>query len=332
MKIAITSSQTIDKKSNYGMCKRIATLADSLVTSGHHVDVYAKFNSKTKANLFKIKDYYIPTEDDFRFSIYHLVNNSQKYDIIHATDFIPILLSKSCKCPVLYTFAWGDYSKKELTLFENFKNVFYIAQSHYIKNKYKHINWAGVIYTGVDTNYFKPTKIKKEDYFLFLGRITKEKGIHLAVKLMKKTNQKFIIAGQIEDDDFFKKEIKPYLSKKIKYIGEANYQEKLKYLQNAKALLMLGKINESCSNSILESLACGTPVIARDTGSNSELVTNNLTGFIFTRENQLENIIKKINLINRTNCRQEAINRFSDKLNALEHIKLYRKIIKNEKA
>jgi len=328
MKIAISSTNIIDKKSPYGMCKRLGTLADALVDLGHQVDIYAQFDSKTKAKVYKTNKYQIDISEQNKIASYYLITHSQNYDIINATNRLMVYLSDVSKCPMVLTIAYAEYARKQLTLLEEHSNIGYIAQSNFVKKLYPKLNWIAVIYNGVDTNYFKPCKNPTKDYLLFLGRIVENKGSHLAVQIAKKLNQRLIIAGQIEDQKYFDTKIKPFLSIKIKYIGALDYKNKIKYLQNALALIAPGKYKESCSNVIIESLACCTPVIAQNAGSNSELVDNGVTGFVGNTPIQLQNAIKQIHNIDRNKCRKETEKRFSAQVNVKQYVEAYKKMIK----
>lgn len=327
MKIAISASHTVDATSNYGVCKQLGTLADSLVDQNHAVTLFAYSNSKTKATLFTEPRFTVPKEDEANYAAYQMMLQSTSFDILHSHNLIPLYLSATVKTPICFSIMWGHYTPEELKLFKTFNTVHYIAQSEYIRDIYPELNWAGVIYNAVNTNDFKPIANPTNDYLLYLGRILENKGPHTLVQHAQKLGESVIIAGQIEDQQYFDTQIKPFLSEKIRYIGEIGYAEKIKLLQNAKALVNAGLVKEACSNTIIEALACGTPVVAVDAGSNKELVHHGISGFISPTPEDLSTYLMQIHTIDRVACRKEAVERFSGELFAQNHTTLYKKII-----
>lgn len=331
MKIAISASHTVNATSNYGVCKQLGTLADSLVDQNHTVALFANFNSHTKARLFTEPRFKVPAEDESNYAAYAMITQSESFDILHSHNLAPLYLHKYAQAPICFSVMWGHYSQEELQLFKTFNMVHYIAQSEYIKNIYPDLNWAGVIYNAVNTKDFTPVAKPTGNYLLYLGRILENKGPHTLIQHAQKLGESVILAGQIEDQLYFDTQIKPFLNEKIQYLGEVGYENKISLLQNAKALVNAGEVREACSNTIIEALACGTPVIAVDAGSNKELVNHGITGFVSPKPSDLSVYITQLHTIDRAACQEEALRRFSGELFAKNHIDLYSKIIKNKK-
>ncbi len=191
-------------------------------------------------------------------------------------------------------------------------NQYLISISNSQRAARPRLNYAATVYNGVDTDIFLPTK-KHDGFLLFVGRITKEKGLREAIKVAEICDLPLIIAGPIFPDKqaYFNKYIKPYLNDKIRYIGYVKRQKLLPYFQKAKALLMPVKWEEPFGMNMIEAMACGTPVIAFNRGSVPEVVIDGKTGFVVDTLNQMVKAVAKIDTINRDDCRRHVVDNFS---------------------
>ena len=172
-------------------------------------------------------------------------------------------------------------------------------------------NWH-TIYNAIDFNkYNLTTNVEEDAPLIFLGRIEKVKGCHTAIAVAKATGNKLIIAGNIsplEDEKlYFEKEIEPLIDGvQIKYIGAVNDVQKNECLGKSKALLMPIEWNEPFGIVMIEAMACGTPVIAFDRGSVSEVVEDGITGFKVPNFNSMVDKLNELNNFNRSKCRDAA--------------------------
>lgn len=189
------------------------------------------------------------------------------------------------------------------------------------------LNYAGTVYNGIELNKF-PFSGKSGDYFLFAGRIIKEKGATEAIQAARKAGVKLLIAGSHGNDDYWNKKIKPYLGKMIIYAGAVNRNQLYKYFQKAKATLFPIQWEEPFGMIMAESMSCGTPVIAFNRGSVTEVIQNGKTGFIVDTVQEMAAAIKKIDIIDRAECRIWAEKKFSTERMTDEYEKLFLKIIK----
>jgi len=329
----------------------VSKLTEGLIKNGHKVTLFASADSKTKGNLVSVinKNLY-SLKVPWLYDSYNILNlikafsQSKEFDIIHThiDVYDPIFRAKS-SVPSVATLhnpfwpegnkksgRWYDYQARVL-IYNQFPNLPYIA----ISNSYRHqcpakINFVKTIYHGVEISDFKFNP-NPENHFVWLGRFTPNKGLHLAVKLAKKMGLSLEIAGKSvspENQKYFDKEIKPYLSKKIKYIGEIKTEkEKSEFLRRGKALLYPLLWEEPFGLTMIESMACGTPVIAFNRGAAPEIVKNGRTGFIVKNLEQMEKAIKKIDNVLRLNCRKRAEENFSLEKMVQEYENIYFKII-----
>jgi glycosyltransferase involved in cell wall biosynthesis len=184
-------------------------------------------------------------------------------------------------------------------------------------------NVAGKWYTVYNAiNFSKYTLIEKvaEDApLIFLSRLERVKGCHIAIEVAKKTKHKLIIAGNIsrlpEEIKYFEEEIKPHIDgEQIVYVGQVNDEEKNVYLGQAKAMLFPINVREAFGMVMAESMACGTPVIGFPKGAVPEVIEDGITGYIVSDTQAMLNAIFKINYINRKKCRERAMSRFDIKI------------------
>ena len=238
-----------------------------------------------------------------------------KYDLlhIHPTDrALPLALSHP-KIPVFYTLHDPIYPWKA-DVFSMFAspNQHYISISDAQRKPAPNLNYAATVYNGVNLDAF-PFSESHDDYLLFIGRLQPEKGLAEAVQVARMTGEKLLIIGPPVTGEYWDKKISPYLGDKIQYLGFVPREELFKYYGQAKATLVPIQWEEPFGLILTESMACGTPVIAFERGSVSEIVVDGKTGFII-KDNNLEamaDAVKKISEINRADCRKHVEQNFS---------------------
>jgi len=335
MKIAIVPQPGIIKSTAGGYNKRMYHLVEGLERLGHKVKIFALPGSKTKGELdtsiyFGKKPYRYSLETR-QYFISEAIARSQDCDIINCqTDHLATVFDKFSKKPIVHTVITSTLPPTAVSLLKFYKKLNYSTVSGAPKKKFDFIKFKSVIYNGIDTENFS-FKEKPRDYFLCLGRVAWDKGVHQAVRAARKTDIKLRIAGKKVDKPYFDKEIKPYLGKNIRYLGliqPSKFQKKIKLIQNAKAVFMLSEVDEGFSNTVLEALACGTPVIASSRYSYREIINSGKNGFIVRNKPQLLAAIKSIDAIDRFQCRASVEKRYNYQQMALGYEKLFKKILK----
>jgi len=272
---------------------------------------------------------------------------SSNFDIIHNHAYpssINLLAEPSYKAPMLTTIhaqMTPEYDET-LSLFP-LSNLVCISKA--AKNLTKKANIYKVIHNGIDTKLYKFCA-KKDDYLLWIGRLSKAKdkkgnfldpkGIKWAIKLARETNSKLLLSGNVEDREFFEKDVKPYLNKKIKWVGPISFDQPLTkkevvgLMQKAKAFLMTINWCEPFGLVMAEAQSCGTPVIGFKRGSVPELIVNGKTGFIVDPKQGLAGLKKtlsKINTIKPGDCRKHIEKNFSLEKMVENYEKTYKEII-----
>ena len=326
----------------------IKALTDELVKRGHEATLFAAGNSKTKAELKAVFPKSLLEEKvDWYHRSQNLINAgnafkyADKFDIIHnhAGDNA-LFFTDICQTPVLTTLhnVLPDPKNRNSDEYVTFK--YYARKTNFASisfNQRTHtdlkLKYVDNIYNGININDFSFNENPK-DYLAWLGRIHYGKGMWNAVSAAKKSKQKLMLAGgaTCETDEEYFKSVKPMIDgKRIKYIGEVSPKEKNELLGNAKALLFPTIWEEPFGLVMIEAMACGAPVIAFNKGSVPEVIKNGKTGFIVKNEKEMIEAIKKIDKINRADCRQHVENNFTVEKMVDRYERVYEKVIKSKR-
>jgi glycosyltransferase involved in cell wall biosynthesis len=166
---------------------------------------------------------------------------------------------------------------------------------------------------------------------VFLGRLNKEKGIVDAINISREAGVKLLVAGNIVGGDewnYFLHEVQPLLNEEnVNFVGQIDFNEKVKLLGGAKALLFPIERREPFGLVMIEAMACGTPVIAYCRGSVPEVVRNKKTGFVVENKQQMIEAIKEIDLIKRKDCRRHVEENFTLKQMVDKYEEIYQRLL-----
>lgn len=178
------------------------------------------------------------------------------------------------------------------------------------------LNYAATVYNGIDIEAFTPAEQQPDDddeYLLFSGRISPDKGVKEAVQVALHSKHRLLIAGNLSKQDYwyFDEHVKPYLDDKILFLGMLDKAQLIKYYQKAKALLVPIQWEEPFGLTMAEANACGTPVIAFQRGAVPELIIDGKNGFIVNNTAEMIMAVEKLGKINRDDCREHAVKNFS---------------------
>jgi glycosyltransferase involved in cell wall biosynthesis len=186
------------------------------------------------------------------------------------------------------------------------------------------------VYHGIDIENFVLNESPGE-YLLFYGRIHPDKGTKQAIEIAKKAKMRLIIAGIIQDREYYKAFIEPnLLGQDIDYIGSIGPDGRNKVLGNAVALLHPINFEEPFGLSVVESMACGTPAIAFKKGSMPEIIRSGTDGFLVDNVSEAVEAVHKLHNIDRKRCRQTVQECFTRDIMVNSYIKVYEKIIANQ--
>lgn len=310
-----------------------STLTEGLLAKGHEVTLFATGDSVTSGELEAV----CPTpyaEDPDRdakvwesLHIAHLMEQAHRFDIIHNHfDFLPLTYSRLIPTPIITT-VHGFSSEKIIPVYEKYnRTTAYISISD--ADRHEKLDYLRTIYHGIDSKTFTLSK-KKENYLLFYGRIHPDKGTWEALEIAEKSGFPLIIAGLIQDHEYYEKRIRPRIDgKNVIYLGNVDQTEGNRLLGMATALLHPILFEEPFGLSVAEAMMCGTPVIAFDRGSMPELIEHGKTGFLANDVQTATAAVKMLQTLDSLYIRTYALEKFSIERMVSEYVEAYDEVIK----
>jgi glycosyltransferase involved in cell wall biosynthesis len=317
---------------HYGPWEQVASnIAEGMVKKGIEVTLFATGDSVTAGKLEAIceQGYEEDRSQDAKvlecLHISNLMEKASQFDLIHNNfDFLPLTYSALIKTPVITTIH-GFSSPKIIPVYKK-----YNQRGHYVSisnsDRSPELDYLATVYNGLDTTDFEFNK-QPEDYLLYFGRIHHDKGCWESIQIARKSGRKLLIAGIIQDENYYRQKIEPELDDQIQYIGHAGPEKRNKLLGNAFALLHPINFNEPFGLSVAEAMLCGTPVIAFNKGSMPELIQNAKTGFLVNNVDEATAAVKNIIKINRADCHEWAKSQFSREKMVDDYYQLYQQIL-----
>ena len=316
---------------HYGPWERVVSLlTEGLVAQGVDVTLFATADSLTSAKLDAVCPR--PYEEDETLDakvweclhIAHLLEQADQFDLIHNHfDFLPLSYSALTSTPVLTTIH-GFSSERILPVYERYDD-----STHYVSisdaDRHPDLFYAATVYHGIDFDEFTLSTVP-EDYLLYFGRIHPDKGAAEAVRVAQKTGRPLLMAGIVQDQAYFDEEVKPHLGEQIKYLGSVGPDERDRLLGGAYALLHLINFDEPFGLSMVEAMACGTPVIATDRGSVPEVVENGVTGFVVSGVKEVTRALMRVGELDRADVRRRAEERFEVRHMVEGYLGVYQKV------
>lgn len=322
----------------YGGTERMVhALTEELVRRGHEVTLFASGDSETSAKLESVYPRGIreaKIKDLYGVNPWTLLNlglayeMQDEFDIIH-DHLAPISLPTAniATTPVVMTMH-GAFNAQNKKLFQTMHGPHIITISESQMYGLPSLNHAGNVYNGLPMEHY-PFGEEMGDYLLFVGRISMEKGTHIAIDVAQQLDMPLIIAAKVDDHDvlYFKEYVEPRLSDRIQWIGEVNEEDRNKLMINARCLLHPITWREPFGLVLIESLACGCPVVAFDKGSIPEIIDTGVTGYVVQDLDTMIEAVENIGTIDRKICRERALANFSATKMADGYEKIYRDIL-----
>ena len=317
----------------------IAELAVGLKEKGIDVTLYTNGEStlpvKTKY-LFEKEQWPLRTETEttlraMTHSSWAIHDAVQHADVIHVNTAPSLSFSRFVDVPFLYT-VHHDFQQEFADFYETFPDVSYVTISDFQRFKLP-MPRMRTVHHGIDPSLYQ-VREKKQPYLAFLGRIAPPKGTHLAIEIAKKSGIPLKIAGEIQPvyQEYWENEVKPHVDGKfIEYVGEVGLEEKNELLGNSLAMLFPIQWDEPFGLVLIESMACGTPVLAMPGGSVAEIIKEGVSGYVSPSVDELANRAKNLGLDPRA-VRQYVDENFSLARMVNNYVQLYTEILASDES
>jgi glycosyltransferase involved in cell wall biosynthesis len=316
---------------HYGPWELITSLlAEGLTRRGVDVTLFATLDSITRATL----DGVIPTgyeespDHDGRvweaLHVSHALTRSGEFDLVHNhLDWLPLAFSAHCAAPMLTTIH-GFSGSNILPAYRRAASSFVSISD---SDRSPDLDYLATVHHGIDLDAFRVYPDGGDDLILF-GRIHPDKGTDLAIEIARRAGRRLIMCGIVQDRDFFTESVEPHIDgDRVLYLGSVGPDERGAILGSGAALLHPIRFAEPFGLSVVESMACGTPVIAYRKGSMPEVVDEGVTGRLVADVDEAAAAVTDIASIDRTACAAHARKRFAADRMVDDYLTIYRKII-----
>jgi glycosyltransferase involved in cell wall biosynthesis len=240
-----------------------------------------------------------------------LFERAGDFDLIHNNlDWKPMTYALGTKAPPLVTTIHGFSSPQILAAYYMCAwRSFFCSISD--ADRDPGLNYLATTYNGIDPAGFT-FKEKPGEYLVFLGRFHPEKGAHLAIEIAKRSGKQLKMAAIKHDDAYFHDEIEPHIDgEQIQFLGEVQREGRNELLSNALALVHMNTRPERFGLTLVEAMACGTPVLGSKLGSVPEIVVDGVTGFLCDGVDDALAKVPKLAALDRKACRARVEEQFT---------------------
>jgi glycosyltransferase involved in cell wall biosynthesis len=323
---------------DYGPWEQFASLlTEGLVRRGVDVTLFATADSVTSARLVGTaptgysEDSALHAKAWEGLHISAVFERAEEFDLIHNSfDFLPLTYSGLVATPVVTTIH-GFSSELIVPVFEKYnRRGYYVAISD--ADRHENLDYVATIHHGIDLSEFDLER-ESGDYLLFFGRIHPDKGTVEAIEVAERAGIPLTIAGIIQDRDYFEQVVEPRIDgKRVRYIGPVGRDRRGELLGGARALLHLVNFDEPFGFSVVEAMACGTPVITRPRGSMPEIVREDESGFLVASLDEAVAAVHTAESLDRAAIRASVEQRFDANRMVDDYLALYRRVVALDRA
>jgi glycosyltransferase involved in cell wall biosynthesis len=315
----------------------VAILADGLVDLGHDVTLFAAGDSQTKARL--VTSYDEPPSMAIGLALPDLHHAlicyamAEEFDVINDhSGPLAAAVGGAVATPVGHTVhgpLTDDSANVYALLGAVSPQVGLISVSDSQREPLPNLPWLATCHNAIALEEY-PCDPGNDGYLLFLGRMSPDKGAHHAVRLAQATGLPLKLAGKMHDvseREHFESEVRPHLNDHIEYVGEVSHDEKVRLLQRAMATVFPIQWPEPFGLVMVESMACGTPVVATRYGAVPEVIEDGRSGFIVDSPEQMALAIERLDELDPAEVRKSAEERFSPERMVADYVAAYSRLL-----
>ncbi len=301
---------------HYGPWERVVSLlTEGLVSAGADVTLFATADSETSARLSAVVP--SPYEEtpglDVKvweaLHLAHAFGQAGDFDLLHNHyDFLPLTYASLVTTPMLTTIH-GFSGDAILPAYRAFN-----GRTHYVSisasDRHPDLDYIATVHHGIDLAEFT-FQPQPGTYLLFFGRIHPDKGAADAIRVARAAGLPLVLAGIVQDQAYFDREVAPHLGAAVRFVGSVGAAARDRWLAGALGLLHLIHFDEPFGLSVIEAMACGTPVIAYRRGSMAELIIDGSSGFLVADEGTAVEAVGRLAALDRSLVREHVAARFS---------------------
>jgi len=324
-----------------GIEEVVRLLSAGLIARGHDVTLFAPPGSRSDADVVPVLEE--PHPDDIEKAQYeadHVARafseidaaaaRGAPYDVVHDhVGHTALAMADRLTVPLVHTLH-GPFTDDACRFYAQHGHkacIVGISQAQ-LDSGPREMGGGRVVFNPIDTSEW-PFSARKDDYVLWIGRMSPDKGPHRAIAAAREAGVRLLLAGPVQtgQDRFFAEEVEPALGDGVEYLGEADAERKRELYLGARALLMPIRWPEPFGLVMAESLVCGTPVIAYPEGSVPEVVRDGVTGFVVDDEHAMAEAIRRVGDLDPAACRRDCEERFSVEAVVRGYEEVYREAV-----
>jgi glycosyltransferase involved in cell wall biosynthesis len=317
---------------HYGPWERVVSLlTEGLIERGLDVTLFATADSVTSARLEAVCPRPLAEDESLDPKVWeslHIANafeHAARFDLIHNHyDFLPLTYSGLVSTPMLTTIH-GFSSDRIKAVYRHYDGrTGYVSISDADRDPQLH--YLATVYHGIDLAEFTPTE-RPGRGLVFLGRIHPDKGVAEAIAVARAVDLPLVIAGIVHDRQYFEREVAPSVDgERVRYVGSLGPRDRDELLGGAVALLHLVRFAEPFGLSMVEAMACGTPVIGFRRGSVTEIIDEGVTGFIVEDVAGAVEAVGRAAALDRRMVRARVAERFSRDRMVDDYLRVYERV------